>query len=85
MGTFIVNVLGSFVLGLITFVNLDNSVALLLGTGMCGSFTTFSSFSVETVRLWEIGRRPQAIGNALGTLVGSGIALAIAWGVALYL
>lgn len=54
-GTLSVNVGGSFVLGLVTFAGITNEVALLVGIGACGSFTTYSSFSFETVRLWETG------------------------------
>jgi CrcB protein len=79
-GTLTVNVLGSFALGLFTFVGLGDTWMLLLGTGMCGSFTTFSSFSFETVRLWETGERARAVGNALGNLAGAGFALTAAWG-----
>jgi fluoride exporter len=80
IGTLTVNVVGSFVLGLITFLSIDNQLALLLGTGACGSFTTFSSFSFETVRLWETGERFRATANGLGNLVGAGIAIGLAWG-----
>ena len=78
-GTFTVNVLGSFLLGVVTFLGIDNSLLLLVGTGMCGSFTTFSSFSFETVRLWETGERGRAVVNAGGNLLGAGVALGIAW------
>lgn len=79
-GTFTVNVVGSFVLALLTFANAGDVVLLLLGTGACGSFTTFSSFSFETVRLWETNERPRAVLNAVGTLLGAGLAIGIAWG-----
>lgn len=82
VGTFTVNVVGSFSLGLFTFLSLDHSLLLLLGTGVCGSFTTFSSFSFETVRLWETGEQLRAVGNAGGNLVGAGLALGLAWVVA---
>ncbi|GKZ14151.1 fluoride efflux transporter CrcB [Haladaptatus sp. T7] len=81
IGTFTVNVAGSFVLGLLTFLSIDNQLALLLGTGACGSFTTFSSFSFETFRLWETGERLRATVNAFGNLAGAGIAIGVAWGV----
>lgn len=66
-GTLSVNIGGSFVLGVVTFATLSNEVALLVGTGICGSFTTYSSFSFETVRLWETGDRLRAIIYAGGT------------------
>ncbi|MFB6079751.1 MAG: fluoride efflux transporter CrcB [Haloferacaceae archaeon] len=78
-GTFAVNVIGSFALGFLTFLALDDRLLLLLGTGACGSFTTFSSFSFETVRLWETGERARAVTNAVGNLVGAGLALGLAW------
>ncbi|MFB6184633.1 MAG: fluoride efflux transporter CrcB [Haloarculaceae archaeon] len=81
-GTFTVNVVGSFALGVVTFLLPDSTWALLLGTGACGSFTTFSSFSFETVRLWETGERVRAVANAVGNLAGAGVALGLAWGVA---
>lgn len=81
-GTFTVNIIGSFSLGLFTFLNLDHSLLLFLGTGMCGSFTTFSSFSFETVRLCETGEQLRAVVNAVGNLAGAGIALGLAWGIA---
>lgn len=44
LGTLTVNVFGTFALGLIVFLSGNNSILLFLGTGACGSFTTFSSF-----------------------------------------
>ncbi|MDY6817149.1 MAG: fluoride efflux transporter CrcB [Halobacteriales archaeon] len=82
VGTLTVNVLGSFALGVLTFLGADSELVLFLGTGACGSFTTYSSFAFETVRLWETGDRPAAIGNAFGNLIGAGIALGVAWVVA---
>lgn len=82
LGTLTVNLVGSFVLGLVTFANLDNAVLLFVGTGACGSFTTFSSFSFDTVRLWETGSRLRAVANATVNLLGALAAIALAWGVA---
>lgn len=81
-GTFTVNVVGSFVLALVTFLGTGEDLLLLVGTGACGSYTTFSSFSVDTVRLWETGERRlaawYAVANLLGALVGIGAASLIA-------
>lgn len=81
-GTFVVNVVGSFVLALVTFLGASDAVVLFVGTGACGAFTTFSSFSFETVRRWERGRRDVAILHAGGTLAAAGGAIGLAWAVA---
>lgn len=78
-GTVAVNVLGTFALGAVTFAGLGDDWLLFLGTGACGAFTTFSSFSVETVGLWERGDRALAVLNAAGTLAMAGLGLAVAW------
>ncbi|MEM2108349.1 MAG: fluoride efflux transporter CrcB [Candidatus Bathyarchaeia archaeon] len=53
----IVNVLGSFILGLFsvmsTTFNLDQKYTLFVAVGFCGSFTTMSSFELETVNLMD--------------------------------
>jgi CrcB protein len=79
VATLVVNVLGSFVLGFVTFLGMDSELLLFVGTGACGSFTTFSSFSFETVQLWEAGERVRAVANALANLLGSLLALGLAW------
>ncbi|MCH9816677.1 MAG: fluoride efflux transporter CrcB [Actinomycetia bacterium] len=47
LGTLTVNVLGSAILGLV-MARLDSDWGLLLGTGFCGAFTTFSTFAAQT-------------------------------------
>ena len=68
MGTFVVNIIGSLLLGLITGWTLNNPVIteewrLALTTGFLGSFTTFSTFSVENARLIQQGQLKVAIIN----------------------
>ncbi|MGB9987987.1 fluoride efflux transporter CrcB [Salarchaeum japonicum] len=77
--TLAVNVLGSFALGLLTFANAGETWLLLLGTGACGAFTTFSSFAYETVRLAENGHTRLAAANAVVNLLGSFGAVGVAW------
>jgi CrcB protein len=78
LGTFTVNVLGSFLLALLVFGGMGGQLGLLLGTGVAGSFTTFSSFSYETVRLWETGERARAAVNAISSIVGAVLAIGLA-------
>ena len=78
-GTVTVNVLGTFALALLTFAGAGDDAMLLVGTGVCGAFTTFSSFSVDVVGLVENERFGAAAVHALGNLVGAGLAIAFAW------
>ena len=79
-GTFLVNVTGSLVLGFLTGLALyhafPNEPKVVLGTGFCGAYTTFSTFTFETVRLAQEGAIKEALRNALGTLVTCALAAA---------
>jgi CrcB protein len=71
VGTIAINVSGSFLLGVIAGATLHGAPAALqaiAGTGFLGGYTTFSTASVETVRLVQAGRVATAAVNALGTL-----------------
>ena len=68
--TFGINVVGSFLLGLLVILLKDRPGWLvLLGAGFCGGFTTFSAFSVETLRLLEAEEYAGAGGYVLGSVV----------------
>ncbi|WP_420036359.1 fluoride efflux transporter CrcB [Streptomyces sp. cg28] len=73
-GTFAVNVVGSLVLGLLTGAvtagAASSHVQLLVGTGLCGALTTYSTFSYETLRLAETGVRFYALVNVVGSVLG---------------
>ncbi|MFE9813720.1 fluoride efflux transporter CrcB [Streptomyces sp. NPDC005773] len=80
-GTFTVNVSGCLVLGLLTGAvaagAASSHLQLLLGTGLCGALTTYSTFSYETLRLAEGGARLHAAANAVASVVaGLGAAFA---------
>ncbi len=91
-GTIAINVLGSFVIGLFgTLTATDGRFAASFDTrafvmvGLCGGFTTFSSFSLQTLELLRDGRAGQALGNAVlsvalclaGVAAGCSLALTI--------
>jgi CrcB protein len=78
-GTFVINVTGSLALGILTGLALHHGLSPLgrtiVGTGFLGGYTTFSTFTYETLRLIEDGARGPALGNALGS-VTAGMAAA---------
>jgi fluoride exporter len=77
-GTLIVNVVGSFAMGLIAAwfafragSGLSQHARLLLTTGVLGGFTTFSAFSLDAALLWERGAVVAAVSYVLGSVVVS--------------
>ncbi|MFB7472644.1 fluoride efflux transporter CrcB [Kitasatospora sp. NPDC056184] len=80
-GTFVVNAGGCLVLGLVTGAvaagAASSHVQLLLGTGLCGALTTYSTFSYETLRLAGSGAGRYAVANVAGS-VAAGLAAAYA-------
>ncbi|MEL6677488.1 MAG: CrcB family protein [Pseudomonadota bacterium] len=78
-GTFAVNVLGSFAMGVLAvwIMERNGAAGLALMTGVLGGFTTFSAFSLDAVRLVEADRVWAALGYAGGSVVASVAALAL--------
>jgi CrcB protein len=78
-GTLAVNLTGCLVLGLLTGAaqSLPKDLVVFAGTGVCGAFTTFSTFSFETTRLLEEGSLLEAGLNAFVSLL-FGVAAAAA-------
>ncbi|MEW2114336.1 fluoride efflux transporter CrcB [Streptomyces sp. NPDC005474] len=79
-GTLAVNVTGCLILGLLTGAAPGPNVQLLLGTGLCGALTTYSTFSYETLRLAEDGAGLFAVVNVMvSVLAGLGAAFTGVW------
>jgi CrcB protein len=70
VNTLLINVAGAFLLGVILAAvpATQTPTRLLLATGFCGGFTTFSTFSAEVVALAERGQSARAAGYAAGSL-----------------
>jgi len=72
-GTFVVNVSGCLVLGVLTGLGLYHGLGAgartVLGTGGMGAYTTFSTLTFETVRLAEEGALDEALRNAAASLL----------------
>jgi CrcB protein len=65
VGTLAVNLSGTFVLGLLTGVALTGNAMVLAGAATIGSYTTFSTWMLETHSLAEDGRQAAALANVL--------------------
>ncbi len=68
LGTLTVNLTGSFVLGLLVGAALRGDAYLLAGTAAVGSYTTFSTWMLDTERLARDGRLARAALNVAGSL-----------------
>ncbi|WES63763.1 CrcB family protein [Microbacter sp. GSS18] len=82
-GILVVNVSGSLALGIVTGLGaavLPAGVLAVIGTGLLGGYTTFSTVCVESVLIAQRRRRREAIANLLGTLalavIAAGVGLA---------
>src|SRR5918993_1691073 len=81
LATFLINVTGSFLIGLVMAYSLANQQfnehwKLFLATGICGGFTTFSTFSLENLQLLQQGKWIMFILYTIGSVL---LGLASAW------
>ena len=86
VGTTLINVTGSFLLGVVTGLAasqlIPHECQLVVGTGLLGGYTTFSTASFETVRLIEDRRYVAAACNGLGMLIAGTAAAALGFAAA---
>jgi CrcB protein len=75
-GTLVVNTSGALVIGVFAAMSLPEgrflvppSTRLFVMTGICGGYTTFSTFSLETLNLMRDGEWSRALGNIVGSVV----------------
>jgi CrcB protein len=82
-GTMTVNVLAALVFGVLAGAagSVSADVQALVATGFCGALSTFSTFSFETVRLVEDGRRWFAVANAVVSVLAGLGAVALGWAI----
>jgi len=83
IGTFIINISGAIMLGIVSTIGVNNNMMLLLGDGFLGAYTTFSTFMYEGFNLFQEREKLNAfiyilcslilgtVGYALGTKIGS--------------
>ncbi len=76
-GTLFVNIIGSFLIGILLSICEKSSLNFLLIIGLCGGFTTFSTFSVQTIELLRNGNAATGMLYILGTVI---MCLLLAWG-----
>jgi CrcB protein len=84
LGTLAVNVIGSFLLAAIMHIGLQTTwisetTRLTLATGVMGGFTTYSTFSYETMKLMQSNALGLALANVAATVVGCLVACFLGW------
>jgi len=83
VGTTVINISGSLLLGLLAGLAsaalLPEDLRLLLGTGLLGGYTTFSTASLDTVRLLQERRHLAGLANGLGMLAVSALAAGLGY------
>ncbi len=71
-GIVVVNITGSFALGVVTASIPD--AAFIVGAGLLGGYTTFSTAMLDALALWRDGERPASVRHVVGTFAASVLA-----------
>lgn len=80
LGILVVNLSGSALIGLLLgFFSTGGTAVTLLGVGLLGGYTTFSTASFDTVRLLQRGRMLAGLANGIGQLVAAVLAAALGY------
>ncbi|APC41486.1 fluoride efflux transporter CrcB [Clostridium estertheticum] len=69
IGTFIINITGALLLGIVSTIGVSSNIALLLGDGFLGAYTTFSTFMYEGFNLFKEKEKLNAFIYILCTLI----------------
>lgn len=80
LAIFLINVIGSFIIGLVMALSIKNETfsgnwKLFLATGICGGFTTFSTFSLDNLLLFEARKYGMLALNLTGSVLLGAIAV----------
>lgn len=77
--TLSINYIGSFIFGVFQTMTMSNPLSAFVFIGVLGAFTTFSTFSIETVKLFENGEYKQLILYIILTIMGSPLMFSIGY------
>lgn len=69
LGTFLINISGALLLGILTAINIQGNLYFLMGDGFLGAFTTFSTFMYEGFNLFQENQTANALAYILGSLI----------------
>lgn len=69
LGTFAVNILGAFLLGIVSSLSLQENIYILFGDGFLGAFTTFSTFMYEGFHLFRENQKRNAVSYFIITVI----------------
>lgn len=85
IGTFLINITGALLLGIVSSIGLNENMYTLLGTGFLGAYTTFSTFMYEGFNLFQDNEKLNAFVYILGSLILGIIGYAIGFEIAKFI